>query len=81
MARSHSVDNSGLCEERDGDEDDGRKLALDSNALSTSQLTSAHGGGAFFIACQDFGRMFDNSFPALALFVVFVFKWRLARTH
>ena len=33
------------------------------------------GGGGFFLACEDFGRMFDNSFPACA----FLFKWRLGR--
>ena len=26
------------------------------------------GGGGFFFACEDFGRMFDNSFPACAFF-------------
>ena len=26
------------------------------------------GGGGFFLACEDFGRMFDNSFPACAFF-------------
>ena len=26
------------------------------------------GGGGFFLACEDFGRMFDNSFPAYAFF-------------
>ena len=25
------------------------------------------GGGGFFLACEDFGRMFDESFPARAL--------------
>ena len=30
----------------------------------------------FFLACEDFGRMFDKSFPDCALFF---FKWRLAR--
>ena len=25
------------------------------------------GGGGFFLACEDFGRIFDNSFPAFAL--------------
>ena len=36
-------------------------------------------GGGFFLACEDFGRMFDNSFPACAFF--FFLKWRLGRTH
>ena len=35
------------------------------------------GGGGFFLACEDFGRMFDNLFPACVFF--FFFKWRLAR--
>ena len=35
------------------------------------------GGGGFFLACEDFGRMFDNSFSACAFFL----KWRLARAH
>ena len=30
------------------------------------------GSGGFFLACEDFGRMFDNSFPACA----FSLKWR-----
>ena len=30
-------------------------------------------GGGFFLACEDFGRMFDYSFPLPALFCLFVF--------
>ena len=26
------------------------------------------GGGGFFLACEDFGRMFGHSFPACAFF-------------
>ena len=37
------------------------------------------GGGVFFLVCEDFGRMFDKSFPAGAFF--FFFKWRLALTN
>ena len=29
---------------------------------------AAAGGGGFFLACEDFGRMFGNSFPASAFF-------------
>ena len=29
------------------------------------------GGGGFVPVCEDFGRMFDNSFPSCAFF----FKW------
>ena len=34
-------------------------------------------GGGFILAGEEFGRMFDNSFPACA----FLFKWRVARAH
>ena len=27
------------------------------------------GSGGFFLACEDFGRMFDTSFPAYASFI------------
>ena len=30
------------------------------------------GGGGFFIACEDFARIFDNSFPACAFFFFFL---------
>ena len=30
------------------------------------------GGGGFFLACEDFGRMFDNSFSACDFLCVFV---------
>ena len=29
------------------------------------------GGGGFFLACEDFGRMFDHSFPACTFFSFF----------
>ena len=29
------------------------------------------GGGGFFLTCEDFGRMFSNSFPACAFFFFF----------
>ena len=31
------------------------------------------GGGGFFLACEDFGRMFDHSFPACVFFWFFFF--------
>ena len=31
-----------------------------------------HNGGGFFLVCKDYWRMFDNSFPAYAFFVVVV---------
>ena len=33
------------------------------------------GGGGFFLVCEDFGRVFENSFPACTFF--FFLKWRL----
>ena len=37
-------------------------------------------GGGFFLLCEDFGRIFHNSFTACALFLFFL-KWRLACTN
>ena len=41
-------------------------------------LLSDSGGGGFFYACEDFGRMFDHSFPACTFFFVLFLKWRSA---
>ena len=40
-------------------------------------------GGGFFLACENFGRMFDHSFPVSAFWFFFVLflKWRLAHAH
>ena len=40
-------------------------------------------GGGFLLAWEDFGRMFDQSFPACAISFFFFsfFKRRLARAH
>ena len=41
-------------------------------------------GSTSFLACEDFGRVFDHSFPACAFCVCvlfFFFKWRLAHAH
>ena len=38
------------------------------------------GGGGFFLACEDFGRMFDISFPACAFFFFFN-RDKLAQTN
>ena len=38
------------------------------------QLQFGGGGGGFFRAFEDFGRMFDYSFPACAFFSFFFFK-------
>ena len=34
-------------------------------------------GGDFFLACTNFGRMFDKSFPTCTFFL----KWRLGFAH
>ena len=56
--------------------------------FSFSQIAAtAITGGGFFLACQDFGRMFDNSFPHLYFFLFFKVeissckKWRLAQAN
>ena len=36
------------------------------------------GGGGFFLDCENFGRMFENSFPTYSFFFI---KWRLAHAH
>ena len=43
---------------------------------TTDNCHDGGGGGAgdFFIACEDFGRMFDYSFPACASFFFFFFN-------
>ena len=30
------------------------------------------GGGGFFLACEDFERVFENSFPACTIFLFFL---------
>ena len=47
--------------------------------LDVEQLWLVIGGGGFSLAYEDFGRMFDNSFPASTFF--FFLKWRLGRAH
>ena len=39
--------------------------------------------GGFFLACEDLGRMFDNSYPACGCccFVCLFFMWRLSHAH
>ena len=39
------------------------------------------GGGGFVLACDDFGRMFDNSFPACAFFFLGGKKGRAHLSH
>ena len=48
---------------------------LKQSSWMSENLLPACGGGGFFLACQDFRRMFDNSFPTCAcFFFVFFFK-------
>ena len=37
-----------------------------------SSIYPTGGGGGFFLACEDFGRMFDQSFPACAFSSLFL---------
>ena len=39
------------------------------------------GGGGFFLAGEDFGRMFDNLFPACAFFFFLVSGDKLEQTN
>ena len=48
------------------------------NKMKCMYVGERGGGGGFFLACEDFGRMFDHySLPALFFF----FKWILAHVH
>ena len=77
----HSVDLRILADERWQTWVQSRLVALNNWPLARKQLRLQSGGG-FFLACEDFGRMFDNSFPACAsIFFFFLFKWRLARAN
>ena len=55
-------------------------LSVPTAVQSVGQLDPQMYGGGFLLACDDSGRMFDNSFPACAFFFFF-WKWRLARVH
>ena len=46
----------------------------------TDLLFSTDTGGGFDLACEDFGNIFDNSFPP-CVFSVVLLKWRLARAN
>lgn len=45
-----------------------------------TQITDNRGGGGLFLACKDFRRMFDHSFPACASFFFFFFVEEI-RSH
>ena len=52
--------------------------------LKSAVAYGGDGGGGFFLSCEDFGTMFDNSFPACAFFFfffAFFLKWKLARAN
>ena len=36
-------------------------------------MTICGGGGGSFLACEDFGKMFDSSFPARALIFIYIY--------
>ena len=48
------------------------------NHLWRSWGQECYGGSGFSLACEDFGRMFNNSFPPVHFFSQ---KWRLGRAY
>ena len=49
--------------------------------LAIPQTLRKVSGAGFFLACEDFERMFDQSFARLRFFFLFFSKWRLARAY
>ena len=49
-----------------------RQIDISFTAQDVTLCALKNGGGAFFLTCEDFGRMFEKSFPAC----IFL-KWRL----
>ena len=47
------------------------------NCHCPDSVVTCCGGGGFFFTFEDFGRMFNNSFPACTFFL----KWRLAHAN
>ena len=45
-----------------------------------ARANGGSGGGGFFLAGEDFGRMFNHSFP-VCIFFFFFCKWKLPCTH
>ena len=45
-----------------------KELAFSKYVLSKKAGLCPAGGGGLFLACEDFGRMFDSSFPACTFF-------------
>ena len=43
--------------------------SLHEDEVATASGCGSSCGGGFFLACEDFGRMFDNSIPACAFFI------------
>ena len=57
-------------------------MLYDTNKLLTGGGGGGGGGGDFLLACEDFVRMIDHSFPAVppppSPFLFYFLKWRLA---
>ena len=54
------------------------------NSVTGYVIICVFGGDGCFLACEDFGIMFDNSFSAWVFFFLsffFFFKLRLAHAH
>ena len=70
----------------DGETDDRRSAVWAERNYSLFRVsvykTNYSVSGGFFLACEDFGRVFDHSFPAYDFFLLNSnFNWRLARAH
>ena len=44
---------------------------LHPSVINAASLSICGGGAGFFLACEDFRRMFDHSFPAYPFFFFF----------
>ena len=52
----------------------GKKNHMRVNIMLSTRHSTSGGGAGFFLACKDFGRMFDHSFPAYAILFSFFFS-------
>ena len=55
---------------------------LTKRKIEIEQRVGKHGGGGgFFLACENFGKMFNNEFPAGAFIIFFKKMCRLAHAY
>ena len=48
-------------------QDEERRRGEEGGEEKRRKIGKVNGGGGFFLVCEDFGRMFDHSFPACSL--------------